>query len=76
MVQTMPAESGGKSWLKEISGGQRVFRRIFPARGQPHQQKTPPPLGEAAFCSIMTRKEELLCPWQAWQRPTLPGLKP
>jgi hypothetical protein len=39
MVQTMPAESGGKSWLKEISMGQRVFRRIFPARGQPHQQK-------------------------------------
>jgi hypothetical protein len=35
MVQTMPAESGGKSWLKEISMGQRVFRRIFPARDQP-----------------------------------------
>jgi hypothetical protein len=34
------------------------------------------PKGKAAPCLIMTRKEELLCPWQAWQRPTLPGLKP
>jgi hypothetical protein len=25
------------------------------------------PEGKAAFCSIMTREEELLCPWQAWQ---------
>jgi hypothetical protein len=39
MVQTMPAESGGKSWLKEISMGERVFRRIFPATDEPHQQK-------------------------------------
>jgi hypothetical protein len=39
MLQTMPAESGGKSWLKEISMGERVFRRIFPATDQPHQQK-------------------------------------
>lgn len=31
---------------------------------------------EGGVCLIMTRKEELLCPWQAWQRPTLPGLKP
>src|SRR4030081_2064671 len=31
---------------------------------------------ETAFFSIATRKEELLCPWQAWQRPTLPGLEP
>jgi hypothetical protein len=38
-VQTMPAESGGKSWLKEISMGERVFRRIFPATDEPHQQK-------------------------------------
>jgi hypothetical protein len=27
-------------------------------------------------CLIMRSKEELQCPWQAWQRPTLPGLKP
>jgi hypothetical protein len=46
---------------------------LIPARTQ---TKTPPPRREAAFCLIMTRKEELLCPWQAWQRPTLPGLKP
>jgi hypothetical protein len=39
MVQTMPAESGGKSWLKEISIGERVFRQIFPAKGEPHLQK-------------------------------------
>jgi hypothetical protein len=25
---------------------------------------------------ITTCKEEFRCPWQAWQRPTLPGLKP
>jgi hypothetical protein len=34
------------------------------------------PKGSGAFVLIVTRKEELLCPWQAWQRPTLPGLKP
>src|SRR5579871_442237 len=28
---------------------------------------------EAAFVFV-TCKEELPCPWQAWQRPTLPGL--
>jgi hypothetical protein len=39
MVETMPAESGGKSWLKEISMGERVFRPIFPATDPPHQQK-------------------------------------
>jgi hypothetical protein len=39
-------------------------------------KKTPRPREEAAFCLIMISKEELLCPWQAWQRPTLPGLKP
>src|SRR5258706_12914923 len=32
---------------------------------KPPDKKTPPPRGEAAFCSIMTRKEELPCPWQA-----------
>lgn len=26
--------------------------------------------------SIMAHKEEFHCPWQAWQRPTLPGLEP
>jgi hypothetical protein len=32
--------------------------------------------GKRRFVLIVTHKEELLCPWQAWQRPTLPGLKP
>jgi hypothetical protein len=40
------------------------------------QQKTPPPRREAAFCLIMKSLKRNLCPWQAWQRPTLPGLKP
>jgi hypothetical protein len=30
---------------------------------------------EAAFLFEVV-KEEFVCPWQAWQRPTLPGLKP
>jgi len=29
--------------------------------------KTPPSRRKAAFCLIVTRKEELLCLWQAWQ---------
>src|SRR6266403_2408374 len=45
-----------------------------PIGNSAQKTKTPPPQGEAAFCLIVTRKEELLCPWQAWQRPTLPGL--
>jgi hypothetical protein len=34
------------------------------------------PTGKRRFVMITTCKEELLCPWQAWQRPTLPGLEP
>ena len=34
------------------------------------------PEGKRRLVLIVTRKEELLCLWQAWQRPTLPGLKP
>jgi hypothetical protein len=37
-------------------------------------KKTPPPEGSGVFFEYM--KEEFPCPWQAWQRPTLPGLKP
>jgi hypothetical protein len=55
-------------------GGKIASRKAL--KQTPEQKKRRPPEGEAAFCSIMTRKEELLCPWQAWQRPTLPGLKP
>src|SRR6266403_4127980 len=64
---------------------ERIWRQIMAETNQDGRaskqrklpdKKTPPPRGEAAFCSIMTRKEELPCPWQAWQRPTLPGLKP
>jgi hypothetical protein len=40
------------------------------------KQKRRLPEGKRRFVMIMTRKEEILCPWQAWQRPTLPGLKP
>ena len=43
---------------------------------RPQKQKRRSLEEEAAFCLIVTRKEELLCPWQVWQRPTLPGLKP
>jgi hypothetical protein len=51
----------GDAWFKNKTGSKRK-RRL--------------PRGKAAFCLIMTRKKELLCPWQAWQRPTLPGLEP
>jgi hypothetical protein len=30
------------------------------------QQKTPPPEGDGVVL-IVTRKEEIPCPWQAWQ---------
>jgi hypothetical protein len=43
---------------------------------RPRKQKRRLPEGKRRFCLIVTRKEELPCPWQAWQRPTLPGLKP
>jgi hypothetical protein len=69
-VTTMPAESGGKSWLKKISLAALRKNRWDP------KQKRRLPEGKRRFCLIMTRKEELLCPWQAWQRPTLPGLEP
>src|SRR5215467_8748652 len=39
-------------------------------------KKTPLPFPGAAFVLHSTSKEELPCPWQDWQRPTLPGLKP
>src|SRR3954451_3481868 len=39
-------------------------------------KKTPLPLPEAAFFVFKHRKRRIPCPWQAWQRPTLPGLKP
>src|SRR5258708_2132074 len=46
------------------------------------QKNAVSPNRETAFSLAMSKikfvtgKEELLCPWQAWQRPTLPGLKP
>jgi hypothetical protein len=71
-------------WNGAAASGEAIERHRIDAgsRSGSRQTKTPPPpcayhaLGGAAFCLIMTRKEELLCPWQAWQRPTLPGLKP
>ena len=69
-LRTTPAESGGKSWPKEIS--------ITP-RGPPDEMsgtKKRRFSGEKRRFLITISKEEFLCPWQAWQRPTLPGLKP
>ena len=39
------------------------------------QTKTPPPEGDGVLY-FEHRKRKISCPWQAWQRPTLPGLKP
>jgi hypothetical protein len=47
--------------------------RAYPERRTKQKRRLPK---ETAFCLIVTCKEEFLCPWQAWQRPTLPGLKP
>jgi hypothetical protein len=44
--------------------------------GHQAQKNAAFPEGTRRFVAIITCKEELLCPWQAWQRPTLPGLKP
>jgi hypothetical protein len=74
-------EKTGTTWLSPRSekgdNGFAIPPRAKFIRGrEATKTKTPPPRREAAFCLIVTRKEELLCPWQAWQRPTLPGLKP
>jgi hypothetical protein len=72
----LSANDGGKS-----HGGGAVEKKWRPRRNnkmpaRPLKQKNAAsPKGSGVFL-IMTRKEELLCPWQAWQRPTLPGLKP
>src|ERR1044072_1313592 len=36
------------------------------------QTKTPPPEGDGVL-HFEHRKRKISCPWQAWQRPTLPG---
>ena len=58
----------GSIWLRPGDAADKCL-------SQTHKQKRRLP-EEAAFCLIVTRREEFLCPWQAWQRPTLPGLKP
>src|SRR3954451_6979465 len=82
MGQTRPGDGSTRPRgnLRAKHGGMKVGHvrddRAGDGRTKVPKTKTPPPGREAAFCLIMTRKEELLCPWQAWQRPALPGLKP
>src|ERR1700712_1125391 len=66
---TLPARSPASAYRERRDVARR--RQRTPRAG-PIKTKTPPPRREAAFCLIVTRKEELLCPRQAWQRPTLP----
>jgi hypothetical protein len=69
---------GAGSALIEAALTERDPRIVAPdAAAEPASDKQKRRLPkEAAFSLIATRKEELLCPSQAWQRPTLPGLKP
>jgi hypothetical protein len=69
--RTNPRQEEAAFWLKIVA----EKARDGCARRRPADIKKRRFPKEAAFL-IMTRKEELLCPWQAWQRPTLPGLKP
>jgi hypothetical protein len=39
------------------------------------ERKNAVPFGDGVLCFEID-KEEVFCPLQAWQRPTLPGLKP
>jgi hypothetical protein len=69
----------GRSLSRVLGNGITILRSIVPDHPKSQatpKTKTPLSRGKAAFCLIVTRKEELLCPWQVWQRPTLPGLKP
>jgi hypothetical protein len=71
----MAYELGKVRLIRRTTPGPASVEDITP-KTKRQKQKRRSPEGKAAFCLIVTRKEELLCPWQAWQRPTLPGLKP
>ncbi len=47
MVQIWPSESGGKSWLKEISTGKPRIPPNCSGNDEPHNKKTPPPIRES-----------------------------
>jgi hypothetical protein len=59
-----------------IQRRRRARDAVVPGEIRQDKQKRRLPEGKRRFVLIVTRKEELLCLWQAWQRPTLPGLKP
>jgi len=47
MVQIWPAESGGKSWLKEISTGKPAYSAQLFRKRRAAQAKTPPSVRES-----------------------------